>query len=682
MRKLFILLVLSLANVYSAKAQVHHHEADELTKIRAVCRQLLLSERPYATEQSYLLTDDVVYELDGDGYFNSLTAVGKWDDIDYTVKTGSAWPQSWHLYRLLLVTRSYYKNHNPAYLTAIHQALQFWINNDFQCPNWWQNQINIPYVFSSLMLMLASDAKQSELDFLTKVLAKRVVQDKPTGQNKIWQHDAEARIALITEDGAAFKNAISQMQSVIKISKAEGIQPDYSFQQHGTMLQFGNYGIHFVNSLLFWIKVNLKSAYAFDKDLQQIVVDYCTEGLRYTIFKKGMDMVAIGRQLKINSAVRRGEILYHNFSLIKSLNIGKAKNYNLDGFSIKSPKLELNKSFWRSAYMVQTDGGKSMISVKMQGRFVRPIESINFENLQGSLLNDGVTLIQRTGREYRNIEPLWKWTMLPGITTDTTINPAAETSFKAKNMVQLIGQVSNGNIGIASMDYRRLGIEANKSYFFVKGMMVALGSKINAPQKKDLVTTINQTFVNNKPIINGKNDNGKQWLWHDSIAYVLLEPSQDLKINVERKQGRWTDVDRVSSAKTISDNLFTAYLTHESTSSYSYLVRPNVSLAETKAMVNKPSVELYSNTPALHAVRIATSYLLVFYEPGSIAFSPSLKFSVDHPCLVIYDHNRIWVSDPTRNEKQVSLTINGKLIICPFPQGDLLGTTVMFKASN
>ena len=675
MKKSIIVLFLLVSFIFT-KAQ---NPSDELTKIKFLCRDLLLSPIPYATEQSYLLTDDVIYNLDGDGYFKSLSPDGSWPDINYKSQVGSAWSPSWHLYRLMLVARAYYRNQNPAYLTAVHKGLKFWITNDFICENWWQNQINTPYSYSSLLLMLNTDATQIEYDYLNKVLAKRVVQDKATGQNKIWQHDAEARIAMLNNDSKTFKNAIVQMQSVIKISTDEGIQPDYSFHQHGAMLQFGNYGIHFVNSLLFWIKVSSNTAYAFEQPLQKIIVDYCTEGLRYTIFKKGMDMNAIGRQLKINSALKRGQVLHDDLNLIKTLNMGDENQYSLDGFSAKSPNLTLNKNFWRSAYMLQSDQGKMLISVKLQGQFVRPVETVNFENLKGAFLNDGVTLVQRTGKEYQNIEPLWKWAMLPGITADTSVNPADENVFKAKNLAQFVGQVSNGKIGISAMDYNRLNVKAHKSYFLIDGMLIALGDGISADNQENLTTTVNQVFKNNQPLVKGKSKHGEQWLWHDGIAYVFPGKNQDVKTSIDKRKGSWSLIDKVSSDKPITDTIFTAYLSHQNNNSYSYLVKPNITLNETKKLADHMSIKIIQNTTDSQALQVGESYLMVFYKAGSIEFSSSLKITVDQPCMLIYDKKNIWIGDPTRNLKRVQLKINQKELNADFPQGELAGSTIQVK---
>ena len=141
MNRIFIFLLLAPLWAYSQQT------------VRTRCRTLLLSDTAYALEQSYRMTDDVQYNNDAQGYYTTLAPDGHWSDIDYHSEMKGDWKPSWHLYRVMLLCRAYYKNQAPGYLAAIRRALNFWIRNDFQCSNWWQNQINTPYTFSSILLM-------------------------------------------------------------------------------------------------------------------------------------------------------------------------------------------------------------------------------------------------------------------------------------------------------------------------------------------------------------------------------------------------------------------------------------------------------------------------------------------------------------------------------------------------
>jgi chondroitin AC lyase len=646
---------------------------------------LLLSDTAYATEQSYRLTDDVRYNTDADGYYKTITTGGSWPDINYQSELRGAWKTSWHLYRVMLLCRSYYKNHDQQYLAAIHRALNYWITNDFQSSNWWQNQINTPYTFSSIMLMLDKDASPAEMAYLDNVLVKRIPQKHPTGQNLIWQLDNEARVALVHEQYAELASIIKKMQEVITVSASEGIQPDYSFQQHGPMLQFGNYGFHYINSLLFWMTVTANTPLAFSADKQQILFNYCANGLRCTIFKGAMDIAAVGRQLRENFDTKRGQYLYNNFNLLRSFDKNYKGKYSIDGFTPTNElpgNLKGNKSFWRSDYMIQLAAGTYMMSVKTHGAFVKKVESINSENLKGSFLNDGLTIIKSNGNEYRNIEPCWNWAMLPGTTCDTTIIPAAPETFAASNQSAFVGQASDGVAGVSAMNYNRQNVQAHKSYFFINDMMVALGAGLSSANNKNLVTTVNQRLYNGKPLLKGAGVKGTGWLWQDSIAYILPVKDEPVKTSIEYRHGNWTDIDKGSDSKIVADSVLTIYIPHATNSSYAYMVKPAISLACAKQLVEQNPIQIISNTTSLQAIKAGNKTIAVFYLQGYCKIAANTGFKVDKPCIVICEQSGgkkiIHVSDPTRSQQNIKLSFGKKDVIINLPQGALAGDTVSY----
>jgi chondroitin AC lyase len=673
------LLIFSVLLLMTGTRALGQSRDADLKHALSVCQKLLLSDTAYATEQSYRLTDDITYDTNAEGYYQLLTAEGKWNDIDYLSKAPSAWKPSWHLYRIMLLCRAYHKNNDARYLAAIHKALAYWITNDFKCPNWWQNQINVPYAYSSLMLMLNTGATPAELAFLDKTLTPRVQQKNPTGQNKIWQHDIELRIALIHNNADAFAAAINNMQQVITISTKEGIQPDYSFQQHGPMLQFGNYGIHFVNSLLFWIKVTANTSFAFNSDKQKLIFDYCSNGLRWTIFKGAMDVTAVGRQIREDYTTKRGTSLADNFKLIKSLDKNKACSYGLNGFDEQQCIPQGNKSFWRSDHMIQQATGYQM-SVKMHGPFVKKVESINFENLKGSFLNDGVCLVRRSGLEYRNIEPLWNWNMLPGTTCDTTTNVADTAIFRTSNISGFVGQVSNGNIGASAMRYNRNNISAYKSYFFINDMVVALGAGIKSAKPDNVITTVDQVYAGRKTVTSGKSKTGAVYYYHDGTAYLFPQQT-DITARVHYRSGDWGSIDHGTQNIAKADSVWSIFIGHRKNDSYAYMIKPGIDAAGAKVLNDAPPVTIISNTEQIQALQAKDKVMAVFYLPGTLTTRTGLTITTDKACMLILDRGKLWVADPTRGQTNIHVTIGGKNIDVQLPNGDLKGSTtqVSFK---
>jgi len=648
------------------------------------CRALLLSDTAYANEQSYRMTYNIVYNTDAVGYFKSLTPEGSWSDIDYAAKDGTDWQPCWHLYRALLLCREYHKNGSPEYLDAIHRTLAYWIKNDFRSNNWWQNQINIPFCYSSLLMMLDKNAVASEVAFLEDVLAKRIKQNNPTGQNKIWQHDIEARVALLHNDIEQFRRAVDNLKSLVKIGIEEGVQPDYSYHQHGAMLQFGNYGFHYVNSLLFWMTVTKGSKFAFEPDKEKILFDYCTNGLRWTIYQKSMDVLALGRQLRPNCGLIRGAYLHDNFNIIKSSFPAEPCLFTVSGFqtaATASCSLTGNKSFWRSDYMVHRKADQYMISLKMHGNYVKKVESINGENLRGAFLNDGVCLVQRSGLEHHNIAPLWNWTMLPGITCDTTLDVSDPKIMKASNVSNFVGQLSDGQAGFGAMYYQRDSVSASKSYFFIGDMVVALGAGVLAPDMKKIVTTVNQRYsAQQKPVVQTTRG-ATQWIWHDSIAY-FFPGNQDIYCKTSLATGDWEHVDKWKGSKPVQDELVTISISHAKNNAYVYLIGPGLSYSDAKKMAKKLPIRVVSNTETVQAVQSEAKTMAVFYKPAALQIPGSQRLIVSQPCLVLVTNQgdkAIWVSDPTRQLSKGSLQLGAEVINFDFPAGDNAGASVRIR---
>jgi chondroitin AC lyase len=676
---IFISLIVSTLSAYSQTPDAYI----AIKNIRAKCRALLLSDNVYSTERSFHLTEDIKYTTDAAGYLKTLTPDGSWPDIQYQSQTRGSWMPSWHLYRILLLSRAYNKGKDPAYLVAIHKALRFWIRNDFKCENWWHNNINVPFGYATAILQLGDKAEPDELAFLDNVLVKRIPVAGATGQNLVWQLDNEARVALIHNDYQAFTRIIANMQKVIEVTTKEGIQPDYSFHQHGPMMQIGNYGMSFVNTLLFWMAVTTDSPVAFAKQKQQIIFNYCTEGIRWTIYKGAMDLPAIGRQLRYNATLKRGDNLRDAFDLISTFDKTLGCKGVIDGIATPgtaSCTLAGNKSFWRSDYMVQLKKENYMMSVKMHGPFVSRLESINAENLSGAYFNDGIALVQHSGNEYKNIEAIWNWAMLPGTTCDTAIGSSSKAAFATRLTTKFMGQVSNGAAGISAMDYNRADIRAHKSYFFVDDMLIALGAGVTSADSKNLVTTVNQSFTNG-PLVVGKTADNRRWLWHDDMAYYFPYENQTVKNQTQYRHGGWEHVNTNNTAgdKPSAGNVLTTYITHDQDDKYAYIIKPGISLKQAKVSKNT-GVTILANTTDLQAIASKNTVMIVFYKAGSITVGQTVLIT-DKPCMLILKKdgdklNDIWISDPTRKEATVTLGINKTTCEVKLPAGDYLGSSV------
>ncbi|TKC05153.1 polysaccharide lyase family 8 super-sandwich domain-containing protein [Pedobacter frigoris] len=666
----YILLLLTT----KAIAQVN----TDFEMVTARCKQLVFSDTAYANEQSLQLTYEMDTRLNPKTILNSIEEEGCWEEIDYASKQRSKWETSWHLYRVMSLCKAWKKNNDNNYLQAIHKSLNYWITKDFLCNNWWHNQINVPYIYSNIMLVLGDAANAEEKEFFNKKMISRVAMQKyAIGQNKIWKHDIEARIALVQQNPEAFNEAIQNMQTVIVSSTREGIQPDYSFQQHGTMLQFGNYGIHYTNSLLFWLSVTAKTKYAFEPAKQKILFDYISNGLRWSVYNGAMDITAIGRQLRDQAEQKRASNLNDNYNLLRKLGTDSLWRFAVDGFASASQlsrnPLIGNKSFWRSDYMINLSEGKYQLSVKTHGPFSTKVESINSENLKGAFLNDGITMIRYTGKEYLNIAPLWNWTMLPGSTLDTTMNPASNQIFETNNKSDFVGQLSDGNAGFSAMDYNRLGVHAHKSYFFIKNMMIALGAGIQADTIQHVVTTIDQK-LNKGKLLQSKNN--KAW-WSGGVGYKLLDLKNIVKTRIQSRKGDWGDIDAASKGELVKASVLSIFMSHKQNDTYAYLAQTGVSAKQFNTFTSQSTVKVVKNTTDVQAIQSENLIMVVFYKAGHLK-SDQYEIAVDKPCMVMVSRTGgkpvAWISDPTRKAQLINLKYGKQNAEISLPSGMYAGS--------
>ena len=378
-------------------------------------------------------------------------------------------------------------------------------------------------------------------------------------------------------------------------------------------------------------------------------------------------------------------MLYDDLRLVRALNPSQACRYFLDGFGGPADaacELRGNQSFWRSGYQVQMARGEYFMSVKTHGPFVKKIESINGENLLGAYLNDGMSLVQRTGREYHDIEAYWNWAMLPGTTADTTLAPGDAEVLKSNNEAAFVGQVSDGAAGLSTMAYDRLGLQARKSYFMVGNTLVALGAGIAAKDTKNVVTTVSQTYYKGPLVSTEATPNSLRWLWHDSIGYFFLAAGSQPKTLVRTKKSNWPAVDVASPPAGAADvrKTCTILRPHSKTSEYAYALHTGLGKTQVRDAARRFPVQVLANTRAVQAIKFNDRVLAAFYQPEELRVSATDSIGAGSPCLLIYRRTttqpEVWVADPTRTLQNVWLSINGVSQTIALPQGDLLGSSV------
>jgi len=318
-------------------------------------------------------------------------------------------------------------------------------------------------------------------------------------------------------------------------------------------------------------------------------------------------------------------------------------------------------------------------SVKMSSTRVIGAETCNGENLLGLHLGDGVTYFHRTGTEYNDLFPVWDWQRLPGTTCRQDQGSLVPNGKACRGRSDFVGGLSDGERGIAAMEYLRDGLRARKAWFFLDRAVVCLGTGIDGDGPEPVLTSVNQCVLNGRVVANmdqqvrdlqreQKLSGELQWVHHDGIGYVFLEPTT-ATVAAQTQKGDWHRVHSRESARAVEREVFSLWIDHGSkphNARYAYLVLPGVHHSAMPSLCNALPIKILQQTPGTAAIANPSEKLIqaVFFEAGQLAWGNGSSIRVDVPCIVMLDSTagaiRLHVADPTQTRKKVTLRLSGR----------------------
>jgi chondroitin AC lyase len=616
-------------------------------------------------------------------WLNAQSNDGSWPDINYADKSNSSWDPKVHVIRFQVFTKSYHTPtsryyHSLQILSAIHKTMAYWFEKRLVCPNWWYNDIGIPMYMGPGFLLMKDQMSSSELAAAERVMNKKVF--RATGQNKVWDAGNAVMHALLTDNMDQLLSARDSILSEVYMSNGEGLQPDYSFHQHGPMMQFGNYGLAYISNMAYWARIFSGTKLAFPESKMDYLRDYLLKGIQWTVWKGRMDYSACARQVFQQAQRSKSYVLcvaIQNFLKIDSHN-GKLFNRFIQENLFDSTLNSLNghKYFYRSEYGVHRTS-QGYISVRMSSNRTKGVEMTNRENLQGAYAADGAMSILTHGREYDDIFPIWNWYRLPGITAREGIKATVDYR---KDRPGLTGGLSNGQYGIETMDVSHDGLQARKSWFFLENQVVCLGSGITADGNFPVYTTLNQPLLHGNIYYYNKGEQAPRLLdfgdslqsnrlrgvWHDSVAYVLLT-SGIAELSSRKVAGNWNRIADFYRDIPVSGNLFTLSLFHgrqPHSETYAYAVCPGLGKDKMSQYLSSPGVQLLCNNDTCQAISDTQSKMLesVFHRAGTLRWNGMTVTVSDGVLLMISkigtsNRWKLVLADPAQILRCVDVTI-------------------------
>jgi chondroitin AC lyase len=600
--------------------------ANDIDTVEQRARETILADAPSAVSvQSHLTT---------------LQVNGRWPDVVYQDTSHTGWSPMVHLDRLRLLARGYAHSNSEFYQNAnlkssILSAYDAWIARNSQSTNWWNNEIGAPTRLGEIMLLIKMDLSPTQItsgaNHLARAyMARNVYHDLNTGANRTDRAYVGIMRGILTANTNLVDESFGAIKDTVVITTAEGIQPDYSYHQHGPQLYIGGYGPVYLGTVVQFGLLGEGTGYAYSTDQVKILVDFMTDGVQWFVRGDTIDYTAIGRGVSSPSSATSANSLITHYSRALQLSNGY-RTGELQGIKerlefsrinkVADPSLALtgNRYFWRSDAMTHHRHGYS-VSVKTSSTRTAQPEFGNEAGKKSLHLADGVTLIQRTGSEYDGIMPAWDWYRLPGTTTQQgtySLKPSPE--WGAMGNSNHAGGVSDGTYGVSAFNYNRLGVAVKKSWFFFDGEFVALGAAVNAPSATHSVqTSVNQTLLHGnvtyqttlgppQVLSTGIATPGDlKWVHHDGVGYVFPNLVSNATIRAVPQTGTWQSIDTGQSNAVVSKEVFSLDLGHGtavSNGQYAYIVAPGMEASAMAAYASETQIEVLANTSVVQAVR-------------------------------------------------------------------------------
>ncbi len=626
---------------------------------------------------------------------------GSWPDLDYADKA-NRWPANTHLKRLGDMARALRAPKSPL-LNAPQlrdqslRALRFWLKNDYQNPNWWHNLINVPRQIGQVSLLLQDDLSPADMIGVDKILDRasfpNVESRLKTGANLVWLANNNILRGVFDPEPQRAADAFMAIWNEIKIAhRKDGIQPDWSFHQHGKVLQSGAYGSTFIGYTSLYANLARGTRFAIPSDKQQILESMLLDGQAWMTRGGRWDPGARGRGIGRNGIGSADELpkAAENLAALSSVRrpelqalITRFRN------GANGAELQGNRHFFDSDFMAHHRPAY-YASVRMFSSRVDNTDSlINNENRKAHHISDGANILMRRGDEYEAIFPVWDWLKIPGTTVEQNAEPLDPQKLRVTGQTSFVGGVSDGSYGVSAMQLQRDSLSARKAWFFFDNEYVCLGAGISDTAANPVATSVNQCLLRgevttpNGTATGAADLSGLNWVRHDGVNYLFPDQT-NLRATIGPQSGKWSEIGPLK--ETVTTNVFSLWIDHGARptgATYAYIVRPVDSGPPAPDAAS--NIEILSNTSDLQAVRQTKLKLIgvVFARAGRVAFDGG-TLSVDQPCLLLCrqsaDSLAVSLSNPENKALQVQVELTRGAIkseaVFDLPDGIQAGSSV------
>ena len=657
-------------------------------------------------------------------YAESLAPDGNWPDVAYQSKGQTHWDAVEHLNRTLVMAKEARllrnRGHADAALDAkVIRALHAWTAADWQNPNWWWNEIGVPELCGEIAALMQPVLAPEEIAKVAGMMQrwKQEHDEGPwEGANLTWLMAIEIVRGCLLNDSAAVAAGYETLYKEIRLAGPDdegGIQPDFSFHQHGRQLMNGGYGMLFAADVGRFIAYAWGTRFQISAEGMALFSAYLLDGEQWMMQGDLIDYSTVGRIIARPGTMNESRdwtegpiappgpayTLPNVVALLAAMPTSRQRE--LQEFAARmqgksdAPALTGNKYFRISDYMVHR-GRKYMTSVKMLSGRMQNAEIIDNEGKKSHHLSDGASFLYQTGKEYLEIFPAWDWTKIPGTTAiEGTLETGDENPIGMLGKSAFAGGVSDGTYGMAAMDLVRGGLTAKKAWFFFGDSYLCLGAGITleGDAEHGVATDVNQTLLMGPVMTSETSDpaedgmhsftsKGAGWVYHDHAGYVLA-PGTQFTVSVGERRGAWSAIGPGTS-DVVTRRIFNFWIDHgrpPANGTYAYVVLPGASQEETKLRAAKPEIRVLANWREMQAAwddKLGVG-MIAFRRTGSLE-TPAGRVEVDHACLLLMradaDGWRISAASPEQLSIPLHVRLREREVAIELPGGDRAGASV------
>ena len=588
---------------------------------------------------------------------------GSFKNLDYNGKTLGSWDGSIHWDNLDILASAWHATKDTKYRNSILKGMKFWAEKMPENPNWYWQCIGIPYRMIRIINNMYEEIPQQLIKDLEPCFARSSFYNirgiRFTGYNLFCVSYIEMWRGLYYNSPERIQNGIKNISSVMELAPRgiEGLQIDYSYHMHGPQQQFGTYGKADLHNVVYFLALLNGTNYKLPSYKAEIFRQFFLEGIRWTLYKKQMDILACGR--KMNNDIPH---IHYDAVLKTTQHFADEKNIRkqVKDFFEADHLLSGNRAFFCSDHMIQRREN-FFFSYRMSSKRVDGTETINSENLQGKHLGNGTMQYKISGDEYEYMPVLWDWRRLPG-STAVYDNGPLDYQLKDNNRSSAVGIVSDNQNGGCMLNLDTTDLNYNKTVAAFGKNIVFNISDINNKTKFPVNTTVDSKRYT-APVTVSFAD-GRSITYSDGIrklsdvskitcgetAYTFPKPAE-LTLAIEDKEAKWNTI-TIWAKGSFRSKIVTIYL--NGTDPASYIISPaSASVKDIKSIIKS---NLY------HAVIDPKSNIkyIFFFTPCEADIPGIGKVSCDKKASVMITDKSVFLSETEQKAEPVKFTLNSK----------------------